>query len=123
MRPPELIQPPTDDECPPLVRRLFFAAAVGAVIMGLAAAHVARPGFEEVMGWKHDAWGDRDRGVAAVSGLTLAFGGMLAAWQGFSGLPKRLSRLIAGLGFGLSLTVFLGVGAPLVLDYFRRIAG
>lgn len=105
-----------------MVRRLFLAAAFASVALAVLAAVIVRPGFEEAMGWKHDPWGDRDRGVACVAGFTTALAGLLAAWQGFSGLPKRLSRTVATLGLVLNLAA-LSAAWPFLTDWLRRVGG
>lgn len=121
MRTPEHTPATPDDELPPLIRRIFLVAAFGSVALAVLATLIIKPGLEEVLGLKHDPWGDRDRGVACVAGFTAAFAGVLAAWQGFSGEPRRLARLAAGLGLALNLAVLLGAGIPFLLDHLRRI--
>lgn len=123
MRTPEHIPAQTDDECPVVVRRIFLLAALGSVVLAVLAYAMVRPGLDEVLGLKHDPWGDRDRGVACVAGFTSAIAGLIAAWQGFSGVPKRVARTLATLGLLLNLAVLLGAGIPFLLDYLKRIQG
>ena len=121
MRLPELNETPDDDEMPRLVRRIFFLAALGSIGLAVLAAAMTRPGFEELMGMKHDQWGDRDRMVALIAGFPTALAGCFAAWQGFSGLPKIPSRIAASIGLLLNLTVLLGAGIPFLLDYLKKV--
>lgn len=123
MRPPEH-SPETEAEAlPGSVKTILLVAAIASVVLALWAAFLVRPGLEEVLGMKHDPWGDRDRGVACMAGFTSAFAGILAAWQGWSGAPKRIARTFAVLGLILNLAVLLAAGIPFLLDHLSRIQG
>lgn len=119
MRPPELNEPQTPEEYPPLMRRILLLAAFVSVGIAVLAAFMCRDGLSEVLGLKADAYAARDRVVAAFAGIPTAFAGLFAAVQGLAGSPRRLARTVAILGILLNLAVILGVGIPFLLDYLK----
>lgn len=119
MRPPELNEPQTPEDYPPLMRRILLLAAFASVGLAVLAAYMCRDGLSEVLGIKADAYAARDRVVAAFAGIPTAIGGLFAAVQGWAGLPRKIARPVAILGFVLNLGVILGVGVPFIVEYLK----
>lgn len=144
MRMPELSEPEPVDEMPKLVRRIFFVAAIASVGLALLAAHMVRPGLDELLRDRHDGVlgalaetlfqieklcglkpahgfaGERDKALIYMAGIPIALCGLVAAIQGLSGLPKKASRLFGVTGIALNLFVLLGAGIPALIDYLHR---
>lgn len=118
---PELNEPQPVEEMPALVRRIFFFAAVGSVVLALIAAYMVRPGLEQLLQLDANSFqGQRDKALIYMAGLPVALCGVIAAVQGWSGEPRRASRIFAAIGFLASLAVLLGAGIPSLLEYLKN---
>lgn len=119
MRQPELNEPQSPEEYPPLLRRILFLGALASIGIAVLAAFMCKDGLADVLGLKSDPYAARDRVVAAFAGIPTAIGGIAAAVCGRAGTPVRAAKIAALLGIILNTAVILGVGIPFLLDYIK----